>query len=194
MATEINSHTEAVRADCKGLSFRYSLTYEEAFEAFLLLAARGNERARRFIALLLIALAAVLTVFYAWQPYHIEYFFLALLSLASFGGVVYYPRIKAHKGAKSVEKAAGIYKVKLLPEGELLSSDGEKIPLTGDKDARAFETENLFVIRPDRMNTFCLPKRIMSSAEISKVHHLLKEYVKKFKNKPPLERVRSSDQ
>jgi hypothetical protein len=164
----------------KRITFKYSLSYDEAYDAFLILSARGRKRTRDAVAVILMILAAALTVLYAFHPYHIEYFLLALLVLATFGGVVYYPKIKAHVGAKRVEKARGVYDVEFLAEGYIKTPDGSCLEMSGDKDARVFETETLFVLRPDRQNTFCLPKRVMSDQDISLVRSIVAENVKNF--------------
>lgn len=162
------------------ISFKYSLEYDEAFEAFFLLAARGRKRNRDITAVILFVLAAVLTVLYALYPYRLEYCFLAFLTLITFGGVVYYPRIKAHCGAKKVAGARGVYKVGLSRSGRIRSADGPPLELAGDKDARAFESDAIFVLRPDRRNTFCLPKRAMNNSEIERVRGIVAGHVKKF--------------
>ena len=162
------------------LSFKYGLSYEEAFDAFLLLAARGRKRNRDITAAALIVLAAVLTVLYALNPYKVEYFLLAGLALATFGGVAYYPTVKARSGARRVAGARGIYKVGLSSAGYIRAAGGADLELAGDKDARAFETETLFVLRPDRQNTFCLPKRIMTEREIGLTRSIVAGHVKKF--------------
>ena len=162
------------------IGFQYSLSYDEAFEAFLLLSARGRKRNRDFTAVALIVLAAGLTVLYAYNPYQLEYFLMAALVLATFGGVVYYPKIKARSGAKRVAGAQGLYKVELSTDGHIRAAAGPGLELAADKDARAFETDTLFVLRPDRQHTFCLPKRIMTGREIELTRSIVADHVKKF--------------
>ena len=179
-AIKNESGRTSLKTDDQWVSLRYSLSYDEAFDAFLLLSARGSKRHRDITAVALIVLAALLTVLYAFYPYQLEYFFLAVLALATFGGVMYYPRIKAHAGAKRVAKARGVYKVDLSTAGRLRTADWTCLELSGDKDARAFETEALFVLRPDRQHTFCLPKRIMAEHEIDLIREVVAAHVKKF--------------
>ncbi|UQZ89798.1 hypothetical protein C4J81_11495 [Deltaproteobacteria bacterium Smac51] len=162
------------------MTFKYSLTYDEAFEAFHRLAARGNPVARKIVAIGLLGLSAALIVMYALEPTRLEYFFLPILCLATYFGMMYYPGFKARRGAKAVATARGHYQVEITESG-LIRSGGEDIELDGDKDARAFETSQLFVIRPDRLHTFCLPKRIMKEAEALEVREILKSRLKKFK-------------
>ncbi len=57
---------------------------------------------------------------------------------------------------------------------------GPPLELCGDRDARAFETDALFVLRPDRQNSFCLPKRIMTEREIDLTRSIVAGHVKKF--------------
>ena len=177
---EIESGQASAKTDEHWISFEYSLSYDEAFDAFLLLAARGRKRHRDITAVALIVLAAALTALYAFHPYQLEYFLLAALALATFGGVVYYPRMKAHSGARQVAKAQGVYKVELSTAGYLRTADGPRLELSGDKDARAFETGALFVLRPDRQHTFCLPKRIMADREADLIRSVVAGHVKKF--------------
>jgi hypothetical protein len=170
-------------ADKQWISLSYSLTYDEAFSAFQRLAARGKPGLRRSAAIALLALSAGLIVLYALYPARLEYFFLPLLCLAMYWGLMYYPAFTARRGARQVAKIGGTYKVDIHPSG-LIRAAGEDTQLAGDKDARAFETPALFIIRPDRRHTFCLPKRIMNEAQITELRKTLETHLKKFTQEP----------
>ncbi len=163
-----------------GVIFKYSLTYDEAFEAFYRLAARGHPLVRKTVAAALLGLSAVLIVLYALEPARLEYFFLPLLCLAMYFGLMYYPSLKAKRGARRVAALGGLYQVEIRDDG-FIRAAGETLELAGDRDARAFESAGLFVIRPDRLHSFCLPKRIMKEAEILELRAILAKGLKKFK-------------
>ncbi len=161
------------------LRFRYSLSYGEAFEAFYRLAARGGVRARKIASFGLLLISAALIFMYALEPARLEYFFLPLLCLAMYFGLMYYPGLKARRGARHVAAAGGQYLVEIGAEG-LIRAAGEEVKLAGDRDARAFESAELFIIRPDRAHTFCLPKRIMKEAEALELRGILRKHLKNF--------------
>jgi hypothetical protein len=164
----------------KGIALRYRLTYGEAFEAFNLVATNLSPKVRTAVGAALLITAAVLTVLYACEPSKLEYFFLSAMALGIFAAVAYYPALKAKSGARKVARIGGEYKVELLMDGLIRTPGNAVFPVAGDKRARAFETESIFVIRPDAMNTFCLPKRVMSPDEIAAARHILAEHLKRF--------------
>ncbi len=161
--------------------FAYKLTFDEAFEAFLLLAEKRSRRTRYILACALMVLAAAFVVAYALNPTNLNYFFLPLCAVAVFFLIIYYPRLKAAKGAKKVARLGGTYKVSLSSDGYLTPTGEAAIALSGDKNARAFETDGLFVIRPDSQHTFCFPKRCMSGKEIALTRETLESKIGQFK-------------
>lgn len=160
-------------------SGEYRLTYREAYEAFYLLAKVGSETVRRITLVILFLLGAALTVGYAFWPRRLDFQIMAFLCVVTFVAVVVAPTWKAKRGAKKVERTGGFYRLG-LGEGFVVTPDGQRHPLAADKWAKAFETKDLFVLRPSRVQTFCLPKRILVHDQISHVRHILTGAVKNF--------------
>lgn len=160
-------------------SQEYQLTYGEAYQAFYLLAKVGGKRLRLVILVILILLGAALTVGYALRPLRLDFQLMAVLCVITFLAVVVAPGWKAKRGAKAVERTGGFYRLG-LGENFLVSPDGQWQPLVGDKWSKAFETKELFVLRPSRTQTFCLPKRILKHDQISQIRHILSGAVKNF--------------
>ena len=161
----------------KTREFIYKLNYEESYTAFFLLSMKWERRTRKILtAVLTVAGAALLTAYYL-DSQKIHYFFAAILAILLLYYLIYVPVLKARKGAKAVTRQKGTYKFALTEDGKILSG-GQTIELAGDKDARAIETESIFVLRPDRQHTFCLPKRILKPGETEAVRDILKANVK----------------
>lgn len=157
--------------------FIYKLSYEEAYEAFLLISMKWSKKVRTVIGVLLTLIAGGMLAAYAADSQKIHYFFMVILAILLLYYLIYVPVLKAKRGAQKVARQNGVYKVKITEEGKL-KSEKEMIDLAGDKDARAIETETLYVLRPDNMHTFCIPKRIMKKDEIEAVREILKVHVK----------------
>lgn len=157
----------------KKLKFEYRLKYDECYETFYLLSMRWSRRTRKILAAILTAIAVIMLVLYAKDNQGIHYFFIALLAILMLAYLLYVPALKARKGARSVSRQNGVYRVELAGDGKIRSGR-EVVELKGDKDARVIETDTIFAIRPDRIHTFCLPKRIMSEEEIAEVRSALK--------------------
>lgn len=158
--------------------FKYQLSYDEAFKSFLLLSPKKNIWFVRITYISLMAISACLTVLYALNPYRFEFFLLPLLSLALLGFIYYLPRLKAARGARQVQRVGGFYDVKIDSRGFLQTGNGEVVSLDGDRQARAFESIGLFVIRPDTRNSFCLPKRVMTNEQIELTRSILRDKIK----------------
>lgn len=166
-----------------GLSFRFSLTYEEAREAFLLIIDRRSPAVRRLMGSLLLGLGALCAYAYSIHPYGLHYALLGLL-FAFFSFLVFArPSLKAGSAARRLAGAGGTYALILSEKGYFLLPDGEKLFLRGDSRSRAFETNTLFAIRPDRLHTVCLPKRSLRDTEVKQVRNILKTYVRVFHNR-----------
>lgn len=164
----------------KKLEFTYQLTYEESYETFLVLSMRQSRRVRNILAAVLTVIAVVMLVLYYLNSNGFHYFVIAVLDILLLAYLIYVPALKAKKGAKAVSRQKGTYKMELT-EGGNIRSQGGTIPLAGDKDARAVETEKVFALRPDRVHTFCLPKRILTPEETDRVREILRaktKYVK----------------
>lgn len=158
--------------------FNYKLNYSEAYETFLLLALRWSKKMRVIIGVLLTTIAVGTLVGYALDNMKTHYFLMAIVAIGLLFYLLYVPVLKAQKGAKKVHKQNGWYQMRITAGGEILLPRADALSLAGDKDARCIETDKIFIIRTDRMNTFCLPKRIMKKDEIEGVREILKAYIK----------------
>lgn len=165
------------------LFFRFSLTYEEARETFLLVIDHRSPAARRIMSGTLL-LAAVLCVYlYAMHPYGLQFSLMALL-FALFSFLVHsYPSLKAGRAARAVVRQHGIYELTLSENGCFILPGGKKLALNGDSRSRAFETDTLFAIRPDRFHTICIPRRCVPVSELERVRRILKTNVRTFHNR-----------
>ncbi|MDR3135751.1 MAG: hypothetical protein LBU69_06640 [Deltaproteobacteria bacterium] len=157
----------------------YQLTWEEAYQAFYLLAKVGSRRLRGTVLTALALLGAALTVMYGLRPMRLDYQLMAILCVVTFVAMAWAPSWKARKGARQVELKGGFYSLG-IGEGFVATPDGDRHPLSGDRRAKAFETPGLFVIRPSRAFTFCLPKRVLAEGEAQKVSDILSRGVKNF--------------
>ncbi|MBQ1490309.1 MAG: YcxB family protein [Eubacterium sp.] len=158
--------------------FDYKLTYEEAYAAFSLLAFKWSHRYRIIAGVGLTGIAVALLIFFALDPQKIHFFFMAAMAVLLLFYLIYVPTLKARRGAKAVVNSRGTFKVEIRDIGTISMPHAEAIDLAGDKDSRAIETEDLFVIRPNSGNTFCIPKRVMKPDEIEGVRDILGAYIK----------------
>lgn len=166
----------------KNLKFEYRLKYEESYETFYLLGMKWGEKKRNILAILLTVIGVIMLAGYYRDSQKIHYFFISLLDILLLYYLIYVPVLKAKKGARAVGRQGGIYKVELTREGKVRTGN-DSVDLNGDADARAIETDSIFIVRPDRMHTFCLPKRIMTEKEIQEVREILKS-VRFFRQNP----------
>lgn len=161
----------------KSYEFVYTLTYDEIYEAFSILNQKWGKNVKRILTVILTVLAVFLLYAYYRDNQNLPCFFLAILDILLLYYLLYVPILKSRRGAQKVAKQKGQYKVRLTKDGTLMLG-AEKIRLAGDKDARAIETDRIYVIRPDNIHTLCLPKRIMTADEVVGVREILKLYVK----------------
>lgn len=161
----------------QAFTFTYKLTYEESYEAFLQVGMKWSKKVRKAIGVILTLIAIGLLGAYYLDSQKIHYFMMTILSILLLYYLIYVPELKAKRGAKAVAKQKGTYRVKLTEEGTAVL-EKETIELAGDKDARAIETKDLYIIRPDRMHTLCIPKRVMKKEEVEEVRELLKQHMK----------------
>lgn len=158
--------------------FRFRLSYDEAFEAFHNLLERGNKKLRT-AATAGVALAATgLLIGFALDRTKMHFLYTALMAVIVLSLLIYAPVINAKKGAKKVAAANGSYQLRISSKGQVILPRKEPISMAGDKNSRAIETRNLFVIRTDNTNTICIPKRIMKDTEIDDIRKILKAYIK----------------
>lgn len=147
-------------------------------EAFRSLNEKWGPKASKIVTVLLTAVTVFLLLSYMVDRTKVNYFFLALVSIAVLFYIIYVPFLKAKKGAAAVARQGGSYKVTITRLGQITPSQSEAIDLNGDRDARTIETSRLFVIRPDSAHTFCIPKRAMKEKEIEDVRTILQAYMK----------------
>lgn len=164
----------------KKLDFVYKLKYEESYETFLVLNMKYSKKVRGILTVVMTVIAAVMLILHWLDNRSVHYYVIAIIDILLLFYSIYAPVLKAKKGAKTVTRKNGTYKIGLT-EKSVIHSQGITTQLKSDKDARAVETENVFVLRPDRMHTFCLPKRILTSDEIKKVRQILKTNMKYMK-------------
>lgn len=152
----------------------YRLTRDEAYQAFYLLAKVGSKTVRGITLTILALVGAALTAMYALNPLRLEYEIMAILCAVTFVAVVVTPSWKARRGAKLVAQTGGFYRLG-FGQDFVETPDGERIGLALDRLAKAFETPELFVLRPSRVMTLCVPKRLLKHDQISLLNHILSE-------------------
>lgn len=157
----------------KKLDLTYQLTYEEAYEAFRVLASRRRRSTRIAASCVIVVAAITLLVLYGMDGVKIHYLFLAVCCIAVLFYLVYQPVISAKRGAANVAKAAGTYHI-ILYENGTIDLPGEKgISIHGDKFARSVETDKVFALRPDPQHTICIPKRLLKDRDADMIRDLL---------------------
>ena len=157
----------------KKLDVTYQLSYDEAFEAFKVLASRRSPAVRNAIIAILVVIAVVMLVLYGVNGIGIHYLFLAIISIVLLAYIIYHPVLSAKRGANGVARARGKYHVVLHDDGTMDLPREEGIKLHGDKYSRIIETDNVFAIRPDGEHTVCIPKRILNNKETEFVRSLM---------------------
>ena len=156
----------------------HELSFDEAYETFLLAGRRGTKASRGAALAILTLLGALMTAAYALDRTRLDAFPLALLCALVFIAAGAAPFRKARSGAKAVARRRGAC-LASLGIGFITTPNGERRPLKGDKRAGAFETSRLFAVRPGRLHAFCLPKRILSSDQIERIREILSKNVVK---------------
>ncbi|MBR2188758.1 MAG: YcxB family protein [Eubacterium sp.] len=155
------------------ITLNYQLTKDEAYEAFYLHASRRSRTVKLIVSAVLTALAVILLGFYALDSRRIHMLFLAVCAIALLFYILYQPVLQAKRGARLVEKAGGKYRIILHRDGRIVLPDGGVLNMSGDKYARAVETDTIFALRPDAQHTICIPKRILSEDEAEFIRALL---------------------
>ena len=158
--------------------FSYSLSYEEAYSAFSALAFKRSRRFQLAAGIVLTAAAVLMLVLFALDPRKVMDLFLAIVAILLLFYLIYFPVLKAKRGARSVARTGGTYRVEITDMGTISIPHQKPIDLDGDKDARAIETPFLFIIRPDTAHTFCIPKRVMKDHEVNGVRDILSSYMR----------------
>jgi hypothetical protein len=162
---------------------QYTLTYEEAYEAFLWMADKFGKKVRVILSMIVALACGVMLYLQYREPMAIQYTVLTIIGIVILFQLLYLPIIKAKKGAAVVKNKGGEYRYSITGDGYIHLFKGEDIPLVGDKDARAYETDTLFVLRPDRIHTFCIPKRVLSESDENDLREIFKTAFKKLENR-----------
>ncbi len=147
------------------LELQYTILYQEAYEAFYVLASRRTIRTRNITAALLTVITVVMLVLYAKDGIGIHYLFLAICSVALLFYILYQPVISAKRGASKVEKTAGEYKISFYSDGTIQFPNGESLIINEDKYSRVVETEKVYALRINANYTVCIPKRILKKED-----------------------------
>lgn len=163
-------------------SFNYSLSYDEAYEAFKNISERGNAKLRKLATIGVACIAVFLLVGFALDSTKIHFIYTAFFAVTILALLVYGPVVRARKGAAKVAKINGSYQVRITDAGQVILPRMNPAPLAVDKNSRAIETENIFVIRTDSSTTICLPKRMMKNGQEDEIRQILKTYMK-FENR-----------
>jgi hypothetical protein len=170
----------------------YDLRYGEAYEAFYLLTDKWGKK-WRLAAFAAMGVAAVVCLVLAiLDPYSIQNSMLIVLCAAMMLFVMYWPSLKAQKGAKAVVKAGGHCRYQLNARKGFRLESGHLVGLQGDPDARAIESAASFIVRPDRQNTFCIPKRVLTPEDILGIRRLLYSGIKKTRLSGPVEQLQAA--
>lgn len=159
-------------------TFQYKLNYNEAYETFLLLSTKWSRKVRLIITAAVIVIAVVMMILYFMDGTKAHLFFIAILAIALVAYMLYFPPLKARKGAARVAKTGGTYKIVLTADGRIVLPNQESVPLNGDKQSRVLETENVFAIRADRLTTICIPKRVVRKADLDGVREIFRTHVR----------------
>lgn len=158
--------------------FDYHLSYDEAYRAFRTLATKRGEKFQILVGLGLTAVVIACLILFLLDNRRVNYFFIAIVALLMLFYLIYSPILKSKRGARAVQKAGGHFKVEVRREGTISLPKREPIELAGDKDARTIELDDMFVIRPDLSNTYCIPKRIIKPKELDGFRELLAAYTR----------------
>ena len=159
------------------LKFDYKLTYDESYEAFYLLACKWSRKVRILIVTALALLTVILMALYYFDSQRVYYFYLVILMVLMLFYIIYTPIYKARKGAKQVARTNGLYSLTVTKDGHIILPDqDEPLKISNDKNARTFETETSFILRPDGNHTFCLPKRIMKPEDADTLRVILEDH------------------
>lgn len=159
-------------------SFQYQLNYDEAYETFMVLSNKWPRKVRILLTGAVIAIAVVMLILYYLDSRRAHLFVIAIAAILILVYMLYFPPIKAKRGAARVQKTGGTYRIVLTAGGEIVLPNKSRIPLKGDKEARVVETDHVFALRPDRLTTICIPKRVVKKDDLEGIRQLFSTYVK----------------
>ncbi len=161
----------------KKYTFRYSLSYQEAYDAFLALAMRYTKKVKYGLMTAIVAVTVCCMVMFIMNPDRFYVFFMIIIAVLMTAYLFYMPVIKAKKGASQVARINGTYEVGITSTGKIILA-GQEDDLKQDKNSRAVELKDSFAIRLNSYTTVCIPKRTMRESQIDAVRDILKEYIK----------------
>ena len=161
----------------KKYKFRYSLTYQEAYDAFLALAMRYTKKVKYGLMAAIVLITVICMVMFITNPERFYVFFMVIFAVLMTAYLFYMPVIKAKKGACQVARINGTYEVTITSAGRIVLA-GEEDDLKQDKNSRAVELKESFAIRVNSYTTVCIPKRVMRESQIEAVREILKEFIK----------------
>lgn len=162
--------------EVSSIRLHYELHFDEVYEALLLIIDRRRVNSRRCMGIFLFLLALVCVVLYGRTPYGIQFALMALLFAVFSFLVLAYPQLKAQTGARAIIRRGGRYQIELLSDGWIALPNGDQVDLAGDKSGRTLETRELFALRPDRLHTLCIPKRILNDGQTQQIRQILTTY------------------
>lgn len=162
----------------KKYTFRYKLSYQEAYNAFLALALRWSKKVKYGMMGFAVLLTLIMMVMFIMHPDRFYYFLIVILAVALTAYIFYSPALKARRGAKAVAKIDGTYEVSLSTDGKVSLAGGEARDLKADRNTRALELSDSFAVRLDGATILCIPKRIMNDTQQEAVRQILKENIK----------------
>lgn len=157
---------------------QYRLSYGEAYEAFYLLADKWGRKWRLFAFLFLGTVAAALLILQLATRGAVQYSLLVVFCALLMPFVYFRPAVVARRGAQTVVKQCGSYCYSISSEKGFILNDGSVVRFQADADARALESGDIFVVRPDKTHTFCIPKRTLLAREISGLRSVLSREIK----------------
>ncbi|MBQ0079178.1 MAG: hypothetical protein KBS66_04700 [Eubacterium sp.] len=161
----------------KKYTFRYSLTYQEAYDAFLALAMRYTKKVKYALMAGIVAVTVICMIMFIMDPERFYMFLMIIIAVLMTLYLFYMPVIKAKKGANMVARINGTYEVAITSTGKIILA-GQEDDLKQDKNARAVELRDSFAIRPNSYTTVCIPKRTMRPSQVEAIREILQEYVK----------------
>ena len=152
-------------------TFRYQLSYQEAYDTFYALATRLTRRQKWIYGVLLAIVATLFLVFYGMDTRKVYCCVLAIWAIMLLFYLLYYPMLAARKGAAKVAGLAGEYQFSINQQGQISfpkanNKDAPHIITLGeDKYSRVLELDSLYAIRADAQTTLCLPKHVLKTEQ-----------------------------
>lgn len=164
----------------KKINVQYTLPYKDIYETFLILMRRGKGVIYQILSVVIIS-AGIFFLFLLFRnPARIDYSISALLAAFAIIASKCYPQYKARKNALRLSRIKGHYDITIYMQGIIQSKEEPGISLQSDRKARAFETERLFIVRPDANHTYSIPKTALSDSDVLFVRQTLQANLNHF--------------